>query len=95
MKNYNGILVCALATSEWVQPGSTFDRHCADCGERLMLSREGQAFLADSPGIETVCEDCAAVRMDSDENPIIALPTIEEIERAQREAIPNFWRKRN
>ncbi len=52
------ILVCVRATIPLVSPGAIFTKFCSHCGERVMLAKCGQEFLAEHPEAAIVCGVC-------------------------------------
>ena len=87
------MLVCARATEPVTTRGSTFDRHCGQCGARVMISPSGQRVLK-SKKPRIICLQCVAAYRGPHID-VWAAASPEELEREKRDAIPNVHRERN
>jgi len=92
----DAVLVCALADSPLVVPGSIFTRHCSTCNRRVMIAPSGQSLLRRLPVARILCGACFiqnAKKYDALEIKLAADP--QDIAIEARASVPNFWRKRN
>jgi hypothetical protein len=86
------VLVCARATARLTVQGSTFDRRCELCGERVMVSPGGQKALREGRAQTIRCNQCVAdfTRTLTTEQIINSLVPEDNVT-----IIPNLWRERN
>lgn len=88
-------LVCAHATAEMAVANSSFDRHCSRCGSRVMIAPSGQRLLR-KKRLEIICAFCVpevVAGFPHGDKVIIKRPAGSRGE--MRNAMPNWWRKRN
>jgi hypothetical protein len=89
------ILVCALADSPRVVPGSIFNHHCTVCGRRVMVAPSGQRMLATIGALlSIVCEYCFEGNVKPGDE-FAPAGTIDEVLDEARRAQPNLRRSRN
>lgn len=90
------MLVCARATKEVTISGSSFNRTCGVCGERVMIAPSGQRLLRDRPGTPVVCEDCVRAAGGLKPEDEVVLPDERHVIRRELDQIEiNNWSKRN
>jgi hypothetical protein len=85
------VLVCALADSPRVVPGSVFHHHCAVCGRSVMVAPSGQRILAKLP-CTIVCGECFQHMPSAS---VEAAGSIEEVLDEAARSQPNLRRGRN
>jgi hypothetical protein len=86
------VLVCARATARLTVQGSTFDRHCELCGERVMVSPGGQKALREGRVEKIQCNRCVEDFMSTMTAEQITNSLVPE---GNITIIPNLWRERN
>lgn len=92
--NEPAILVCALADSPRVVPGSIFNHRCTVCRRRVMVAPSGQGMLAKMDSLRIVCGPCFENKWSPDDE-LLPAGTIDEVLDEARRAQPNLRRSRN
>jgi hypothetical protein len=95
MKEPPAILVCALADAKWTNPGTIYDRKCADCGRHVMIAPSGQKRLLKDPDIVITCACCFMKHITPDTSFDFAAESLEELRREFDTTVPNLRRYRN
>lgn len=96
------VIICATADAKYMALGSTFDRRCARCAERVMLAPSGRKVAINTPGAEIICSACFALDLRDRKARKTAAPIkiqiaaeLEVILGEIRDAVPNPYRVRN
>lgn len=87
-------LMCAPADSPTTVAGSSFDRSCSECGQKVMISPSGQRVLSENPDMLVVCMACVMPKIqEHDAISLTSDPVSVAHELAQTK--PNMYRNRN
>jgi hypothetical protein len=87
-------LVCALADSPFMVPGSVFDRSCSRCSRKVMLAPSGQNLLK-THRLAIVCAVCYESDSEAQRAPTFLAAPSQELADEVRRRVPNMRRRRN
>lgn len=93
------IVVCVRASmAEFISRGSTADRNCETCGERVFTAPLTKRLLQKRPDAEVYCAECAVAKLKSyapEKLKVGLAGAPEEVSAEAADPIPNTWRYRN
>jgi hypothetical protein len=91
--NESRIFICAPATGDLMVTGTSFDRVCSKCNQRVMVSPSGQARLKAEPAAVIICLKCfkPPARYDAE----LSAGTREGLAAELATIQPNTWKDRN
>jgi hypothetical protein len=89
-------LVCARADAQFTVAGSTFERSCSRCNQRVMLSPSGKVYLERYTEAQLICTDCIIAEAGTKPVKTLGLAAPADVAAAElQQVVPNTWRLRN
>lgn len=79
------ILMCALASISYTEPGADFSHFCSECTRRVQISPRGKPLINSISDVKIICDECYKPQRN-DEMLVLSPP---------QNVVPNFWRNRN
>lgn len=95
MMNEDPVMVCMRADAPLTVAGSTFDKHCEQCGTRVMMAPSGQAFFRTNPMARIICYECFTVTPLLDDEILGIVPSPTQLAAEMKTVRPNPYRNRN
>jgi hypothetical protein len=89
-------LVCARADARFTIAGSSFDRCCSRCNQRVMLSPSGKVYLERYTEAQLICTDCIIAEAGTKPVKTLGLAAPDDVAADElTRIVPNTWGLRN